>query len=279
MTKRKRLINAKKLMKEGRGQGLGSKYKPWLKIQDVPSLGRVSRIKGIRTERQHEFLSDLERNYFYILDYANDVLDIREQYPLLPIEETQYIAKLLGVEHPKDPKTGEDIVMTTDFFITREIKEGTIDVARTIKPKSQLLDKRIIEKFEIERIFWENQGISWAIVTDEDIDKTIAQNIMSFHSYYDIDNLETLKSIDKDDLIDLECEYIRRIIHAQKSIKEYSSKFDKELGLQAGTGINIFMHLLATKKIRIDLTKQLKIGETYEILYVEEYKLKEAQNI
>lgn len=279
MTKRKRLINTKKLMKEGRGQGLGSKYKPWLRIQDVPSLGRVSRIKGIRTERQHEFLSDLERNYFYILDYADDVLDIREQYPLLPIEETQYIAKSLGVEHPKDPKTGEDIVMTTDFLITRKIKEGTIDVARTIKPKSQLLDKRIIEKFEIERIFWENQGISWAIVTDEDIDKTIAQNIMSFHSYYDIDNLETLKSIGKDDLIDLECEYIRRIIHAQKSIREYSSKFDKELGLQAGTGINIFMHLLATKKIRVDLTKQLKIGETYEILYIEEYDLKEAQSI
>lgn len=88
MTKRIRTINIEKLIKEGRGQGHGSDYKPWINIQDVPSLGRVSRIKGIKTNRQHEFLSDLERNFFYLLEYSNNVVDIREQFPLLPLEET-----------------------------------------------------------------------------------------------------------------------------------------------------------------------------------------------
>lgn len=50
-------------LKEGLGQGTGIDYKPWIKIQDVPSLGRSTRLKGIKIPRQYEFLSDLERNY------------------------------------------------------------------------------------------------------------------------------------------------------------------------------------------------------------------------
>lgn len=63
MAKRKRVQNIDKFIKEGRGQGQFENYKPWLTIQDVPSLGRVTRLKGLTTNRQHEFLSDLERDY------------------------------------------------------------------------------------------------------------------------------------------------------------------------------------------------------------------------
>lgn len=44
----------------------------------------------------HHFLSKLETNYFYWLDWSPIVSDIREQYPLLPLEETrQAIAVLI----------------------------------------------------------------------------------------------------------------------------------------------------------------------------------------
>ena len=111
-------IILKKMIQEGYGTGVGSTYKPWIKIQDVPSLGRVTRIKGIKTKkRQHELLSDMERNYFYILEFSDKVLDIREQFPLLPLEDTLSIVEELGIiRHPKELKTKEDIVMTTDFF-------------------------------------------------------------------------------------------------------------------------------------------------------------------
>ena len=46
-------------VKEGRGQGELSTYKPWLTIQDVPSSGRVHRVMGWKTEREHHFLSDM----------------------------------------------------------------------------------------------------------------------------------------------------------------------------------------------------------------------------
>ena len=66
MSKRNRTSKIEKWIKEGRGSGIGSEYKPWLKIQDVSSLGRSTRWKGIKTKRQHEFLSDLERNLLLI---------------------------------------------------------------------------------------------------------------------------------------------------------------------------------------------------------------------
>nr|WP_245833202.1 TnsA endonuclease N-terminal domain-containing protein [Oceanobacillus timonensis] len=108
----KRTSKVDKWVKEGRGAGNDVNYQPWLKIQDVSSLGRSTRLKGIKTGRQHEFLSDLERNCFYVAEFSDVTLDVHEQFPLLPHEETILIADELGVKHPTDPKTGESIVMT-----------------------------------------------------------------------------------------------------------------------------------------------------------------------
>lgn len=69
-------------IKEGRGQGELALYRPWLTIQDVPSSGRVHRFIGWKTTRQHHLLSDLEFNYHCFGDWAENILDIREQYPL-----------------------------------------------------------------------------------------------------------------------------------------------------------------------------------------------------
>lgn len=38
MVERKRVMNIEKMLKEGRGQGISSDYKPWIRIQDVPSV-------------------------------------------------------------------------------------------------------------------------------------------------------------------------------------------------------------------------------------------------
>ncbi|MEK4950812.1 TnsA endonuclease N-terminal domain-containing protein [Bacillus sp. FSL W8-1127] len=153
MSKRKRIAKEEQWIREGRGSGRGANYKPWLTIQDVPSSGRVSRIKGNKINRQHEMFSDLERNYFYISEFSDLVVDIREQFPLLPKSETIVIANELGIKHPTNPKTNEPVVMTTDFLLTIEKDNRFIDVARTIKMKDELLKERVIEKFEIERVY------------------------------------------------------------------------------------------------------------------------------
>src|SRR5699024_9172047 len=128
----------------GRGTGSGAGYQPWLKIQDVYSLCRSTRLKGIKTGRQHEILYDLERNYFYLTEFNDVVLDIREQFHLVPQEETIEIAEELGIKHPADPKTGYRIVMTTDFLLTVDKGQGVFEVAHTIKMKNQLLEERVL---------------------------------------------------------------------------------------------------------------------------------------
>ena len=44
-------------LKEGRGQGEGADYKPWLTIHSFASKGTVSRIPGRKTGRIHHLLS------------------------------------------------------------------------------------------------------------------------------------------------------------------------------------------------------------------------------
>ena len=43
-------------------------YKPWIQIQDFPSKGIVSRVKGRTTGRIHHLMSNLELRYFLLLD-------------------------------------------------------------------------------------------------------------------------------------------------------------------------------------------------------------------
>ena len=270
MSKRKRKQNIEKMIKEGYGSGIGSEYKPWIKIQDVPSLGRVTRVKGIKTNRQHELLSDMERNYFYILEYSDNVKDIREQFPLLPQEDTISIADELGLRHPKDPETGEDIVMTTDFLITVSIEDGIKEVARTIKSKDDLLDKRILEKFEIERVFWKKRNIDWAIVTEEEIDKTIAHNISFIQGYCDIKNVDGFTELDSLEIQDLVYEFIRRIVDYKRSMRSICLEFDNDMSLESGCGLSIFKYLVINKiieKINIIHKKITNDNEKIDIIY------------
>jgi len=105
-------------------------------------------------------------------------------------KEIILIANELGINHPKNPETGEEIVMTTDFFLTVSNCEGVKEIARTVKLKDDLLDRRIIEKFEIEREFWKRKNIDWAIVTDQEIDKVMAHNISFIQGYRDIRSVD-----------------------------------------------------------------------------------------
>ena len=93
----------KRREKEGRGTGRGANYKPWLLILDVPSIGLATRDKGWITQREHHFMSKLEWQYFYLLEWSLIVTDIREQFPL-DLEETLAIAKSLGIPHPSNRK-------------------------------------------------------------------------------------------------------------------------------------------------------------------------------
>ncbi|OJE40244.1 transposase [Bacillus tropicus] len=277
MSKRKRTSEIEKLIKQGRGSGIGADYKPWLKIQDVSSLGRSTRLKGIKTSRQHEFLSDLERNYFYLTEYSDCIFDIREQFPLLPLEETIVIADELGIKHPTDPKTGEPIVMTTDFLLTVDKGQGVFEVARTIKMKDELLKERVMEKFEIEREYWQRRDVDWGIVTEEEIHKVMARNISYIHDYYNIRDYDVFQKMSSQLIEDLSLSLMQRLLNDSCSVRIITSKFDSDTHQPFGSGVTLFYHLLAQKIIMIDMLKPINLEEAIEIKSIDESKLKKVK--
>ncbi|PEZ92047.1 transposase [Bacillus cereus] len=74
---KKRTANIDKWIKERKGTGSGRDYHPCLEIQDDSSLDWSVGLKSIKTGRQHEFLSDLGRNYFYLTEFSVVISDIR----------------------------------------------------------------------------------------------------------------------------------------------------------------------------------------------------------
>ncbi|HAD78634.1 MAG TPA: heteromeric transposase endonuclease subunit TnsA [Flavobacteriaceae bacterium] len=268
MPKRKRTTPIDKKVKDGHGQGIGVDYKPWLVIQDVSSLGRSTRLKGIKIPRQYEFLSDLERNYFYLLEYSDLVVDIREQFPLLPIEETLIIAEELGIKHPTHPQTKEPIVMTTDFVVTKLEQGQPVNLARTLKYKDDLMDKRVIEKFEVEREYWERKGIDWGIVTELEVPKVMALNISFVHSYADLSSIEDFNKYSESDIDTFSVYLISQLLSIDKTVREACTQLDDVFNLSPGSGLTLFKHLIITKVIEVDLMNKLDVNNVIEIKFV-----------
>lgn len=258
MSKRTRSLSADKKLKDGRGLGIGVDYKPWLIIQDVSSLGRSTRLKGVKIARQYEFLSDLERNYFYLLEYSDLVVGIREQYHLLPVEETIVIADELGLKHPADPRTGEPIVMTTDFLVTVRSNQH---IARTLKYKDELMNKRVLEKFEIERLYWERKDINWGIVTELEVPKYMAHNISFVHSYTDLSKIEGFEQSTVFDIEDMSVYFIKSLLDENKTVRQIAKELEHDFGMSYGCGLSLFKHLIITKAIEMDLVAKLDMNE------------------
>jgi hypothetical protein len=56
-----------RMLRNGRGQGHLSAYKPWITVYDFPSNGKVARILGKKTNRVHHLLSSLETRAFTLV--------------------------------------------------------------------------------------------------------------------------------------------------------------------------------------------------------------------
>lgn len=257
MAKRKRIANEKtnqNKIKEGRGQGRLADYKPWINIQDVPSKGISPRIKGWKTGREHHFLSQLELKYFFLLEWSEQIIDIREQFPLY-LDETLALAKELGIPHPPKSDPNQPIVITTDFLITVRQSIGTREYARTVKYSKDLNSKRVLEKFEIERQYWERRNINWGIVTELDIDSIFAENIKQLHSLLDLENKYPQIS---SSIIHKAKTIMTPLLNQDMPVWEIAKVCDEKLSLEKGISLTIAWHLIASRQWKINMTKPIQ---------------------
>jgi hypothetical protein len=256
MAKHRRVWNHStynKYLREGRGQGIGADYSPWIHIQDFPSMGMVSRVSGTTTGRVHHLMSNLELSLFYLLDWSDNVVDIREQYPIIDLTQAIEIAEKANIRYPYDPKSGFPYVLTSDFYL--DTKHGAM--VMSVKPASELGKPRVREKLEIERRYWIMRGVQWSIMTENEINRVKARNIEWLAQAKDLSVFGLSETTQK------ACsEYFLRSLHAGRSpLPVLLKSVEKAFGLAAGMGLNIYKHLVYWKRIAFNADEQVDLAE------------------
>lgn len=231
---------------EGRGRGTLKDYLPWLTIHDLASLGVVSRVMGRTAGRIYHLLSGLETAFFYILDASDLTLDIWEQYPLLPLEDTLRIAEAMRIRHPRDNNSKYPIVLTSDFVVTTTSGLKVLSV----KPSSELEKLRTREKLALEHRFWEEKGIEWRLVTEKEIDFQKARNLEWINRSWDFCE-RVPEGRNPDEILDA-FQYIYE--HGYDSVSRIAEIVENRFKLEPGFGITTYQHLVLRKRIHMDLS-------------------------
>lgn len=247
----------KKFLNEGRGQGIGKDYTPWTKTHEFSSMGRATRILGVKTGRIHHFHSDQQLKAFLIFEWSDRVVDIRESFPLLDVQAVIDDHDDLRFDKFCNKETGEQMVITTNFVLTVKDADGSeTDVARTIKNSTELTKRITFEKLEIERRYWRAKGIAWKVVTDKQLPKQLAKNIEWVR--------DTLLEQEDDGV---EKEALAVILHKNLFVnpdivlKDLFRHFDKTEGVPKGTGLYLFRYLIAKKEIRIEMSSTIDFSK------------------
>jgi hypothetical protein len=159
-------------LRRGDGQGEGATFRPYFHVRDVPSQGRSAIDLGIKTGRLHHYLSDIEYAYFLLAEFSIFVRAIREQYALLPWNETLKIALSYGIAHPLYQSSRVPRVLTSDLVLTMTPPISPPHLVISCKCQSDLdpanpESSRTLEKLLLEKVYWSRRPVRWILGTDD----------------------------------------------------------------------------------------------------------------
>jgi len=245
---------------EGRGEGSGDEYQPWVQVYDFYSDGQAATIPGIIHDRPYHTFSLGEQVYFKMLHllYLPILKEINEQYPY-PLILTQAIANAIHVKHPTDPKSKFPVLITTDFLFTLELGKSSKKFGRTVKRLSDL-DKRTLEKFEIERRLYKSINIDWKIIIADYFPEYLAKNSITIYPH-----LNKHKDTEPHLLKEIITLFDALALEKRLSIKEMADNCDDKFGLPKGTCINYAYFLIGRRHWKIDLFKKIEESELMPI--------------
>lgn len=239
-----------RMIKEGRGKGEFNEYRPWLQAQEVSSLGLATRHYCMKTGRQHEYLSKGESDFHSMLAWHEDVIDIREQYPLSR-DVTRRFAAELAIRHPFYPGTHVETVMTIDFLVVRLRDGQEVIEAYDIKCADDLEDPRTVEKLEIVRAALQNVHIPHHVVCTESLPKRKVAHLQWIEKGAVMPGEVGVVAGFFDD-------YSERMLHdmprAAKTLRlnQYCESFDHRYSVNVGTGLRLARILMARRKLLPD---------------------------
>jgi hypothetical protein len=241
-------------LKEGRGFLERNLYQSWHQWNEFPSMGLSCIYWGLTSQRLHHVFSLVELNFLRLFDWLPHVIDIREQFPLLPRRETVEISKLLRIRHPFVRKTKTLWVMTTDFLLTVQRPEGIQYIAIAIKWSTELEKTRVLEKLAIEALYWRNRGITWMLLTEKDLPHSLIRNIRLVRPHTFLCDRQITE-----ELLATAIEMMKpEIEKGDLALRDIAQQCDVSLGLQRGLSLSMVYHMIATFQCSIDMTNQIK---------------------
>lgn len=206
------------------GQGDGENYKPYIEVGEFGSSGTAVCLIDYKTRRSVHLLSQAETYVWYLLRWIDDVIDIKEQYPL-SLEDTLEIAKEYGLRHSRTKQGYKRL--TSDFYVST--KSG--DFVISVKASKDLNDMNIKNLF-IEKQYWNRRNILWKLVNTENINKVKASNIFhvtrNYNETYFPDKINFVKYLigHKYITVDMEQElnYLKIIEEKGEEISKWSTE-------------------------------------------------------
>ena len=243
-----------KRQSEGRGQGKGRDYKPWLMIHDVPSLGLATRMKSPLNGRTYHLMSQLEADWLYAFHAMPGLCDVREQFPLFDLEETLEIATSLYVPHPADPGTKAPCVATTDFVLTFTSGPHETETAIAVKPSADLSSQRTLEKLEIERCYWSARNIPWQILTEKELPRAVVKNLRWVYPHIDLVQSGSFTAVE---VVRIRSALEHELELGRQSLVGVTAACDDRLGLKPGAALCVVRHLIGIGVWPVDLTVEI----------------------
>ena len=266
--KLEQLADFKRALKQEFGLGDGANYTPWIRVQDVKSHGQSGKIDGIKSGRTHHTLSEQESCFFYLAEFSDSVIDIREQFPLLPLSHTLKISTLLDVVHPKHPITKDPVIMTTDFLLTCNDGERIWYEAVSVKPSEKLSDKRTAEKLDIERVWWELLGVPFHIFCFSEVNQVKSKNIQW------ITDPKRKQFLPPSHVVREKAKSL--LIIGTMQLIDICDMFSQQFGISHDDALTLLKYLIAAKEVIVDLARPIVLSGMIEIIQVKsDRKLRE----
>jgi len=229
--------------KLGLGTGSGQNHQAYFHPKEFSSDGTSHRVPSILVDRMLILASGLESNVAKLSEYSPIVTSVEEQCKL-EMDQTRAIAARHGLRHPQFK--GKDTVMTTDLLVTYKKDEESFQIAYSVKYSTDI-SLRNLEKFQIEKSYWNDKDISWFIVTEKQIPEIVIKNVSMLREHFrsELRFSDKLKSFMKG--ID---------VRSNVSIGDASKMFAKEFKISYSESKLTFLHLFARKVMRFDLTTE-----------------------
>ena len=124
------------------------------------------------------------------MEFNPDVLDIREQFPLLEYYETYAIAISKNIRPAMYPGSDVPHVYTTDFMLTMKGDDGgtylygiSLKYKKELEACSKQKRLRILEKLEVEKEYWSRRNVMWDAIFHEELPHLRIRNLIVIRGY------------------------------------------------------------------------------------------------